>query len=92
MIAHTTLPVSDYKRAKAFCVKILQPLGYSNNMEFGESAGFNVSICCCGIGTGIVIPCSVTSLQFARRAESQVVAEVIHGPHDVSHCAYGLRM
>src|ERR1700751_5285278 len=41
MIAHTTLPVSDYKRAKAFYIKVLQPLGYSNNMEFDESAGFN---------------------------------------------------
>jgi len=41
MIAHTTLPVSDYRKAKAFYGKALAPLGYRNNMEFGDSAGFN---------------------------------------------------
>jgi catechol 2,3-dioxygenase-like lactoylglutathione lyase family enzyme len=41
MIAHTTLPVSDYPRAKRFYAAALEPLGYANNMEFGESAGFN---------------------------------------------------
>ncbi len=41
MIAHTTLPVSDYRRSKAFYGKALAPLGYRNNMEYGESAGFN---------------------------------------------------
>jgi predicted lactoylglutathione lyase len=41
MIAHTSLPVSDYRRAKAFYITVLKPLGYSNNMEFGEAAGFN---------------------------------------------------
>ncbi|HEX7081502.1 MAG TPA: VOC family protein [Gammaproteobacteria bacterium] len=41
MIAHTTLPVSDYARSKEFYVRALAPLGYRNNMEFGESAGFN---------------------------------------------------
>ena len=41
MIAHTTLPVSDYKIAKAFYVQALAPLGYRNNMEEGEAAGFN---------------------------------------------------
>ena len=41
MIAHTTLHVSDYKKAKAFYVKALAPLGYQNNMEYGEAAGFN---------------------------------------------------
>ena len=41
MIAHTSLPVSDYKKSKAFFVKALAPLGYSNNMEYGEAAGFN---------------------------------------------------
>ena len=41
MIAHTSLSVSDYKRSKAFYVQVLKPLGYSNNMEFGEAAGFN---------------------------------------------------
>lgn len=41
MIAHTSLPVSDYRRSKAFYTQILKPLGYTNNMEYGEAAGFN---------------------------------------------------
>lgn len=41
MIAHTTLPVTDYRKSKVFYTKALAPLGYRNNMEFGESAGFN---------------------------------------------------
>ncbi|HTV79722.1 MAG TPA: VOC family protein [Steroidobacteraceae bacterium] len=41
MIAHTSLHVSDYRKSKSFYVKVLEPLGYRNNMEFGESAGFN---------------------------------------------------
>lgn len=41
MIAHTSLAVSDYQEAKAFYVKALRPLGYRNNMEYGEAAGFN---------------------------------------------------
>ncbi|HVY81281.1 MAG TPA: VOC family protein [Steroidobacteraceae bacterium] len=41
MIAHTSLTVSDYPKAKAFYQKALAPLGYTNNMEYGEAAGFN---------------------------------------------------
>lgn len=41
MIAHTTLHVSDYTKSKAFYMQALAPLGYTNNMEYGESAGFN---------------------------------------------------
>jgi len=41
MIAHTSLPVSDYEKSKAFYIEALAPLGYENNMEFGEAAGFN---------------------------------------------------
>jgi predicted lactoylglutathione lyase len=41
MIAHTGLPVSDYRRSKAFYLEVLKSLGYSNNMEFGDAAGFN---------------------------------------------------
>ncbi len=41
MIAHTTLMVSDYEKAKAFYIRALAPLGYEHNMEFGEAAGFN---------------------------------------------------
>jgi catechol 2,3-dioxygenase-like lactoylglutathione lyase family enzyme len=41
MIAHTTLAVSNYQKSKAFYGKALEPLGYHNNMEYGDSAGFN---------------------------------------------------
>jgi len=41
MIAHTSIPVSDYPRAKAFYSKVLATLGYKQNMEYGEAAGFN---------------------------------------------------
>jgi predicted lactoylglutathione lyase len=41
MIAHTSLTVSNYHKSKAFYSQVLAPLGYHNNMEFGESAGFN---------------------------------------------------
>jgi catechol 2,3-dioxygenase-like lactoylglutathione lyase family enzyme len=41
MIAHTSLTVSDYQKSKAFYSKALSPLGYRNNMEHGEAAGFN---------------------------------------------------
>jgi predicted lactoylglutathione lyase len=41
MIAHTSLHVSDYRKSKAFYVRVLEPLGYHNNMEFDEAAGFN---------------------------------------------------
>ena len=41
MIAHTTLHVSDYVESKAFYKQVLAPLGYANNMEEGEAAGFN---------------------------------------------------
>jgi catechol 2,3-dioxygenase-like lactoylglutathione lyase family enzyme len=41
MIAHTGIPVGNYKKAKIFYTKLLKTLGYTNNMEFGEAAGFN---------------------------------------------------
>jgi len=41
MIAHTTLPVRNYRNALTFYGKVLAPLGYRANMEYGESAGFN---------------------------------------------------
>jgi len=41
MIAHTGLHVRDYQQSKTFYQKVLAPLGYTNNMEFGDSAGFN---------------------------------------------------
>jgi predicted lactoylglutathione lyase len=41
MIAHTSLPVSNYAKSKKFYSDVLASLGYRNNMEFGEAAGFN---------------------------------------------------
>jgi catechol 2,3-dioxygenase-like lactoylglutathione lyase family enzyme len=41
MIAHTTLPISNYRKSKAFYSDVLGTLGYHNNMQFGQSAGFN---------------------------------------------------
>jgi catechol 2,3-dioxygenase-like lactoylglutathione lyase family enzyme len=41
MIAHTSLLVRDYNKSKGFYTKVLATLGYTQNMEFGESAGFN---------------------------------------------------
>ena len=41
MIAHTTLPVSDYQRSKAFYIRTLAPLGYSHSLEDGEAGGFH---------------------------------------------------
>lgn len=41
MIAHTSLNVSDYQKAKEFYTKVLATLGYTQNMEYGEAAGFN---------------------------------------------------
>ena len=41
MIAHTTLHVSDYVKSKNFYTQALAPLGYTNNMEEGEAAGFS---------------------------------------------------
>jgi catechol 2,3-dioxygenase-like lactoylglutathione lyase family enzyme len=41
MIAHTALAISDYAKSKAFYIAALAPLGYHNNMEYGEAAGFN---------------------------------------------------
>ena len=38
MIAHTTLPVSNYLKSKAFYIQALAPLGYTNNMEEGDAA------------------------------------------------------
>lgn len=41
MIAHTSLPVSNYKEAKEFYTKVLKMLGYEQTMEYGEAAGFS---------------------------------------------------
>ena len=41
VIAHASLSVSDYAKSKDFYTKVLKPLGYTNNMEYGEAAGFN---------------------------------------------------
>lgn len=41
MIAHTSLHVRDYQRSKDFYIGVLATLGYTQNMEFDEAAGFN---------------------------------------------------
>jgi catechol 2,3-dioxygenase-like lactoylglutathione lyase family enzyme len=41
MIAHTSLPVTEYTAAKRFYIRALAPRGYSNHTEPSESAGFN---------------------------------------------------
>jgi catechol 2,3-dioxygenase-like lactoylglutathione lyase family enzyme len=41
MIAHASIAVSNYPAAKKFYAAALAPLGYTQNMEFGEAAGFN---------------------------------------------------
>lgn len=41
MIAHTSIPVGNYLKAKKFYTKVLAKLGYKQNMEYGEAAGFN---------------------------------------------------
>ena len=40
MIEHVGIHVSNYKKAKKFYIAALKPLGYKNNMEHGEAAGF----------------------------------------------------
>jgi catechol 2,3-dioxygenase-like lactoylglutathione lyase family enzyme len=40
-IAHTSLAVGNYRKSKAFYIEALAPLGYTNNMEYGDAAGFN---------------------------------------------------
>ncbi len=40
MIEHISLPVKNFKEAKAFYVSALAPLGYKMNMEFEGAAGF----------------------------------------------------
>jgi predicted lactoylglutathione lyase len=41
MIAHASIAVGDYKAAKKFYTTVLKTLGYTQNMEYGEAAGFN---------------------------------------------------
>lgn len=41
VIAHASLPVSDYPKAKEFYTKVLATIGYTQNMEYGEHAGFS---------------------------------------------------
>jgi catechol 2,3-dioxygenase-like lactoylglutathione lyase family enzyme len=70
MIAHTSLAVSDYQKSKTFYRKALAPLGYKNNMEFGDAAGFND-----GKNTDFWIakgPVAPTHLAFEARSKSEV--------------------
>jgi catechol 2,3-dioxygenase-like lactoylglutathione lyase family enzyme len=76
MIAHTSLPVSDYAGARRFYLRALAPLGYSNNMEHGESAGFND-----GKNTDFWIFRSdkVVPQHLAFEARSRAEVEAFHG-------------
>ena len=73
MIAHTTLSISDYSVSKAFYSKVLATLGYRNNMEYGQSAGFND-----GKNTDFWItaekPVVPTHVAFEARSRAQVEA------------------
>ena len=74
MIAHTSLPVSDYKRAKEFYTTVLATLGYTQNMEYGEAAGFNDgknTDFWIGINEKGVIP---THVAFAAKDKAEVEA------------------
>jgi catechol 2,3-dioxygenase-like lactoylglutathione lyase family enzyme len=75
MIAHTTLAISNYRKSKEFYSKILGPLGYKNNMEFGTSAGFND-----GKNTDlwIVKQKTVTPMHLAFQARSRKQVEAFH--------------
>jgi catechol 2,3-dioxygenase-like lactoylglutathione lyase family enzyme len=75
MIAHTSLPVTDYRRSKAFYIKALEPLGYQNNMEYGEAAGFND-----GKNTDFWISkeSKITPLHVAFEAKSSAQVEAFH--------------
>jgi catechol 2,3-dioxygenase-like lactoylglutathione lyase family enzyme len=75
MIAHTSLAVRDYRKSKAFYIKALDPLGYRNNMEYGESAGFND-----GKNTDFWITKenAVTPLHVAFEAKSSAEVEAFH--------------
>jgi catechol 2,3-dioxygenase-like lactoylglutathione lyase family enzyme len=46
LIDHVTANVTDFSAAKGFYTQALAPLGYSMQMEYGQSAGF-------GTGEGI---------------------------------------
>lgn len=45
MIAHASIPVGNYKKAKEFYKKLLEPLGYKLTMDMDEwkAGGFNDS-------------------------------------------------
>ena len=75
MIAHTTLPVSNYKKSKKFYLQALTPLGYSNNMEYGEAAGFND-----GKNTDFWITCvdTVVPTHIAFEAKDRQEVEAFH--------------
>lgn len=75
MIAHTSLAISDYLKSKAFYCDVLKTLGYRNNMEFGQSAGFND-----GKNTDFWINRhkSVIPMHLAFRARSRKQVEAFH--------------
>lgn len=75
MIAHVAIPVSNYSKSKEFYNTTLKPLGYKNNMEYGEAAGFND-----GKNTDFWISKSdtVTKTHLAFEAKSQKEVEAFY--------------
>ncbi len=72
MIAHTSLNVSDYQKSKKFYSTVLASFGYTNNMEYGEAAGFND-----GANTDFWItkaPVTPSHVAFSAKNEEQVQA------------------
>ena len=73
MIAHTSLTVSNYTKSKKFYSTALEPLGYQNNMEYGEAAGFND-----GKNTDFWIACNKavvpTHVAFEAKSKKEVEA------------------
>jgi len=41
MIAHTNIPISNYKKTKKFYSTVLATLSYTRNMEYNKATGFN---------------------------------------------------
>ena len=75
MIAHTTLPISDFAKSKAFYSKVLRTLGYHNNLSYAESAGFND-----GTNTDFWIAHKnpVVPMHLAFEAKSRAEVEAFH--------------
>ncbi len=87
MIAHIGLLVSDYQNSKEFYTKVLSVLGYTQNMEYGEAAGYNdgenTDFWISHDGIKAVVP---THVAFAAKSKDEVEevykAALAHGAKD----------